>query len=237
MTILRMIDASTPPDLAAAKAAGIEAVGFYVGGETPHVWTDAEMEPVWAFTGQVPIYVPPQSPGYYTALTGARDAGQYEVKHSALVGLGMSPDAALTVDIEAAMFGANAPGVSDYLGAWTTALEADGVPCGVYAPAKAFEGWPAVPGLAWVSAWQADSGQWSGAWPTAVSSTFGRSVDAWQFAAGITLPGIGTVDLSVVSVAEPAVQASPTPVAPTVAEHTVAVLVDGRQVWSDTYSA
>lgn len=222
MRTLRMIDSATPQNLAAARAAGIEAAAAYIGGATPHVWTTDELKQLAQFDLRVFIYVPPQDPRYYAAATGAADMHAYASKFEALVAAGLAAygDVVL-VDIEEPMYAINPGGVNEYLQAWVTGAPGPQVAPGVYGPRAAFLGWPAEPRMAWVAEWLEPSGQFSGTWPDAPTPAEGLApISAWQFAGGVELPDVGVVDLSVVAAPDNAVpgpieqQAASAPAAP-----------------------
>lgn len=207
--LYKMIDVSDPAgvDFARASSAGVKVCAGFIGGATPHIWTPEDWaRPLNAGMWVMGIYVPAQDPAYYTASAGARDAVEWSAVQAP------APLDVIICDIEADMYDANPEGVNAYLQGWCSTVGMAGK-AGVYGPLRAFMGWPARPRLAWVSAWQGDSGSWTGQWPTDLGSSPSLAdIQGWQFAAGVDL-GFGTVDLSVIeipdSIIAPAAPAAP----------------------------
>jgi len=199
MITLHMLDMSDPTgfNVEAAQAAGIEGIAGYIGGFTPHVWTTEEWQRYVVEPGMrcvFLVFVPPQARAYYSAESGLAWADQALQAAQAAYDAGVPRTAALILDIEAPMVCAGSDSACQ---AWTTRLQSQNVPCGVYGPYDAFTGWPAVPEVAWVAQWP--GGFANDQWPTVATPAQGLApVAAWQFEGGRPLFGV-IADRSVVT--------------------------------------
>jgi hypothetical protein len=199
MITLHMLDMSNPTgfDASAAQAAGIWGIAGYIGGDTPHVWTAEEWQQYVVNPGMrcvFLIYVPPQNRAAYSTQAGIAWAQEAMQAAQVAYDAGVPKTAALILDIEANMesFGSDAA-----CQAWTTYLQSQHVPQGVYGPRSAFLRWPAVPEVAWVAQWPGTYGP--GDWPNVATPAQGlASVEAWQFEGGTNLFGV-SADRSVVT--------------------------------------
>lgn len=197
-----MIDASNPPNPAAVEALNTKVqntliIAGYIGGDTPHVWTQSEWESYSEIPGKVGIFVPPQNPAIYNGESGVTWG------HNAMDAMPdyLPVDAVVVIDIEHAMWTQNPIGVNKALGNFVTTLQTHEYQAGVYAPYDAFLGWPQVPDLAWVSGTPNDFLQ-----PPALDervTSYLQSIKslapfvAWQYLVSQQLDGSG-VDYSLV---------------------------------------
>jgi hypothetical protein len=190
MITLRMLDMSNPAgfDAASAQAAGIWGIAGYIGGDTPHIWTTEEWREYVVNCGMrcvFLVFVPPQIQIFYTTQAGIAWAKVAMKAAQVAYDAGVPRTAAIILDIEASM---ESPGSDAACQAWTTYLQSQNVPCGVYGPSSAFLGWPAVPEVAWVADWPGTYGP--DQWPISATAAAGLApVTAWQFEGGGTYFG------------------------------------------------
>jgi len=219
---LHMLDMSNPTgfDAEAAQAAGIWGIAGYIGGDTPHVWTAEEWQQYVVNPGMrcvFLIFVPPQDRTAYSTQAGIEWAKEAIQAAQLAYDAGVPKTEAIILDIEASM---ESSGSDAACQAWTTYLQSQHVPQGVYGPRSSFLRWPAVPEVAWVAQWPGTYGP--GDWPNVATPAQGLApVEAWQFQGGTNLFGV-SADRSVVTYTQldqlppritvPTVEPSPAPV-------------------------
>jgi hypothetical protein len=94
---LRWLDASTPP---ASYPTGFDGIAFYIGGDTPHVWTVAEIE-ACPYRYRLPIFV--RSDPAASSVTASGDvtsAVSYLKQIGAPLGIMVAWDSETSVDPE-----------------------------------------------------------------------------------------------------------------------------------------
>jgi hypothetical protein len=92
---VKMFDARVRP---ASAPAGYRAVAGYIGGDTPHVWTDAEWKrfgslpklPIWVRSDPAEVRAEPDAFGALHRILGGRLRREWAVHVSAPAGQGHS---------------------------------------------------------------------------------------------------------------------------------------------------
>ncbi|HET6909071.1 MAG TPA: hypothetical protein VFH54_07020 [Mycobacteriales bacterium] len=141
---LRLVaDAAYPFDYSKLPA-GVGAVAGYVGGDTPHVWTPAEIAAVKA-TGRQwwGIWTAPSTGEVLTSRQGSNDGADMA---SALNRIGYPKTLPVFYDIEQGTWNASPAGARAAISAWKTALHAAG-----WASAYAYV--PLAAGFDWIADW------------------------------------------------------------------------------------
>lgn len=167
MTLILVADASNPFDLSLLPP-GVRAVAGYVGGDTPHVWSNTEVKTVTDSGRQWwPIWTAP-SRGQVLTAPGGTFAAQ-----SMLSRLNSYPyitdDLPMFLDIENGTWNASPSGALAYLNAWKAEMRKGGV-------TRAFGYVPWSVQFDWVANWQKTA-------PTSLPP----SVIGWQYASDTQL--------------------------------------------------
>jgi hypothetical protein len=142
-TLVLVADAAYPFDYTRLPT-GVHAIAGYVGGDTPHVWSQAEVDAVLA-TGREwwPIWTAPSRGQAIDAAQGGRDgAGMI----NALRNYRLVNDPPQFYDVEFSTWQANPAGARAAITAWKNTLHAAGYPhTYAYVPLDA--------GFDWVAYW------------------------------------------------------------------------------------
>lgn len=135
MNVIEFGDSSTPP----ASYPPVDGWAWYIGGNTPHVWTDAEVAAIPCRYG-LPIFTRSNPTGAAQALADARAALWWAANH------GQPRGTLIGLDLEDAVNPA-------YLDAFDAALVAGGYRTVAYGQLSTITGNPRPSGGFWVGEW------------------------------------------------------------------------------------
>ncbi len=193
-----------------------EVWGVYVGGDTPHVWTHAEVEELGrhGVRAVLPIVVPTQDPAIRWWTLGGGDTGGYEYVEQLVrdaIAWGVPPGSPLVLDIEQATADAIGLGAHSVSLGWVHACTVHDVIPWIYAGESYFSASAAPVGEhRWLAMWPA---------PTPTDPVLPAGYSGWQFAGGFVVdrdvfePGIEYLgcDLRAGVFGAPAPAPDPTP--------------------------
>lgn len=159
MPLLEMGDSSEPP----AKYPSLPVWGFYIGGDTPHIWPDDQVDAIpsrWA----LPIFTR-NTPGA-NAAADAQEIIEWLDSHR------WTPGVCVAVDSETSV-------LPDYLGALNAHITAAGFHLIDYQSKGAIDGNPETSGGRWVADWTGLPHMYEGAVITQYASAT-MAKDAWD---------------------------------------------------------
>ena len=130
-----MYDDSTPP----SHPPGTDVVAFYIGGDTPHIWTDAEIHRQTA-RYRLPIWVRSNPTGAAQGRLEGRAAADWAISHKQPTGTCIALDFEMAIN-------------SDYVKAFDSAVHMHGFKTILYGSAAFVLHNPRPSGGYWVAEW------------------------------------------------------------------------------------
>lgn len=220
MTLILVGDSSTPPDAPHLLPSGMRKFLGYLGGDTPHAWSRADVAALEDALGPdswAGIWTAPNGsslpPAGLTAAIGTQCA---EGAVAALQALARPAWLPVFLDIEQGAYARNPAGAMTCRAAFVAVLAAHGYP-------RAYAYLPKSAGVDWIAAWQ-----------PAPPTVLGLGVVGQQYAGNVPTPA-GVVDLSMFEPAiflEPEPDPAPSPIPVNLEEFPMGLIVTlGNAQW------